>query len=302
MSIFRLGRDVAKTITTTSAKNTDEVAKIANALKTATKAEDKTKILNAAVNGNRGNPGLLNLIAELEGADKLNARNSAVLNKAKDYKQPELKAVRINTEDGFKPFVPRDLSPEDVKRILRLSGEKKFWNNNLGLPLGNVNTYDSNEVVNAFNKAIGNSEVSKLLIGNPVDMDSVWKTIYNLLASASWGSAGYDMGEVLNRFNGNSENGNSDSIWKNPYVLGIAAATARAAFPLARLIPRNSNALITTADLVVPAAVAKTVNHVTTPNKVENNSSNTDSNTITANALSNSNNGDAPLTDGLWDF
>lgn len=316
MSILGFGSKVSKEITKTSVKNADEVKRVAEALEATINAEDKVKVLKAGVNDNRGNPALMKLIADMgenspigkvvnELKDKnLNDPTVKLLEKANDYKPSEPKNIRINTNNGVKSFIPNDLSPKDVNSILRLFGEKKLWNKNLGLSVGDVNTYTPDGVIDSYNRAIKNPEVSKLLEGKLIDRDLVWKSIYNFLASASWGSAGHDMADVFYRFNGNSENGNSDSIWKNPNALGITAAAARAAFPLAKLvtkIPFNSNTLGKVADLFVPAALAKGVKYATTPNEVVNNPSNTYPNTNNVDALNNSNKGNTSLAVDLWD-
>ena len=298
MSIFGFGSKLSKEITKTSVKNANEVNKIVDALKAAKNSEGKARVLKTGVDDNKGNPALMKLIADMGGntpigkvVNKLDVNDPTkeLLGKAKSYVQPEPKNIRINTDKGVKTFIPEDLSSEDANSILRLFGEKKLWNKNLGLSVGDVNTLKPDEVINAYNTAINTSDVSDLLKGKPINWDLVGKSLYNSLASASWGSAGYDTADVLNRFSGNSENGNSDSFWKNPKVLGIAAATTRALFPMAKLAgPLNLNALGKAADLVVPAAFAKGVKYATTPNEVENKSSNTNPNTVTVDALNNS--------------
>ena len=302
MSILGFGSKVSKEITKTSVKNADEVRRVAEALEATINTEDKVKVLKAGVKDNRGNLALMKLIADMGenspigkvvNSLEVNDPTVKLLEKAKKYIQPEPKNIRINTDTGVKTFIPKDLSPEDVNSILRVFGEKKLWNKNLGLSVGDVNTYNPDEVIDSYNKAIKNSDVSKLLEGKLIDRDLVGNSIYNFIASASWGSAGHDTAEVFNRFNGNSENGNSDSIWKNPNASGLAAAAARAAFPIAKLvtkIPLNSNTLGKVADLFVPAALAKGVKYATTPN------------TITVDALNNSNKGDTSLAKDSWDL
>ena len=276
MGIFGFGNKVSKEIIKTSAKNTNEVNRIENALKAAS-STDKVKVLKVGVNDISGNPALMKLIADMRKNTPIgkvvngledNDSTLELIKKAKSYTQPEPKGIRINTDNGVKTFIPNDLSPEDANSILRLFGEKGLWNRNLGLSAGKVNAYLPDEVIGAYNSIIKKPDTLKLLEGKPINMDSVGKFLYNSAASASYGSAGYDTAQVANRFNGNSENGNPDNIWTNPKVIGGVAALTRFAFPLLKQlanVPVNANTLARIADLTVPAAVGKVVNNATTP-------------------------------------
>ena len=279
MSIFGLGSKVSKGITKTSVKNKAIAEEVSKALQNSIES-DKVKVLQAAVEDNKDNPALLKLIADMgdrtpvkgvvNGLKSIDPNNPTLnlLTKAKSYTPPEPKAIRINTDDGVKTFIPRDLSPEDANSVSRLFGEKGLWNRNLGLSAGNVNAYKPDEVIEAYNTAIKKQDILKSLEGNPVNKDAIAKLLYNSAAAASYGSAGNDMAQVVNRFNGNSENGNPDNIWTNPAVVGGAAALTRFAFPLIKQLANvsvNANTLARIADLTVPAAVGKVVNHATTP-------------------------------------
>jgi hypothetical protein len=261
-------------ITKVSVKNEDEVNKITNALKAASGTEGKVKVLKTGINNNSNNPELVKLIADMrkntpmgKAVTKLrttypNDPTVELINKAQSYVPPEPKTIRINTDKGVKDFIPKDLSPEDANSILRLFGEKKLWNKNLGLSVGNVNTYMPNEVIDVYNQVRQTPEVLELLEGKPFNRDLAGKIAYNIIASGLWGSTGSDAAQVANRFSGNP-----DDIW-NPNAVGLAAALTRGAAPLIKPIAKlfgNAKALSMVTDLGVPFVGAKVLNHVTTP-------------------------------------
>lgn len=315
MGIFGFGSKLPGEITKASVKNADEVDKIAKALKAASGMEGKVKVLKTGINDNSNNPELVKLIAEMRGNTSMGRAVTELktnypsdpavelLKKAQSYVPPEPKAIRINTDKGVKAFIPEDLSPEDANSILRLFGEKKLWNRNLGLPAGNVNTYMPDDVIKAYNKAIQNQDILKLLEGKPFNKDLAGKIAYNLLASGLWGSTGYDAAQVANRLNGNPENGNPDDIWTNPNAVGWAAALTRGAAPLIKPIAKlfgNAKALSMVADLGLPFVGAKVLYHATTPGTVQDATNAT--NATDANTLKNNNKGNTRRVDDMWDL
>ena len=314
MGIFGFGRKVIKPIATTTEKNEDIVQAATKAVKNSKTPENGAKVIQSVVNDNVKNQELLKLIKEM-GEKKSNSplgkaltntdeHTKALLKKADKYTPHEFKSVPINTDKGYMSFTPKNLDPKDVADISKLFGKPSIWNRNLGKSAGNINAYIPDEVIGAYNSIIKDQDILKSLEGNPVNKDAIAKLLYNAFASASYGSAGYDTAQVVNRFNGNSENGNPDNIWTNPNVIGWTSALTRFAFPLVKRlanVPVNANILARIADLTVPAAVGKVVNYATTPNEVENNSSNTDSNTITVDALNNSKKKDTPPSPDWYD-
>lgn len=314
MSIFGFGSKLPGKITKVSAKNTDEVDKIAKALKAASDMEGKVKVLKTGINDNSNNPELVKLIADMR---KNTSMGKAVtelkttypddptvelIKKTQSYVPPEPKAIRINTDKGVKDFIPKDLSPEDANSILRLFGEKKLFNKNLGLSAGNVNTYMPDEVIDVYNRVIKTPEVLKLLEGKPFNKDLAGKIAYNLLASGLWGSTGSDTAQVVNRFNGNPENGNPDNIWTNPNAVGWAAALTRGVAPLIKPIAKlfgNAKALNMVADLGLPFVGAKAANVLTDQDKT-NATNATDA--TNADALKNNNKGDNYHVNDMWNL
>ena len=280
MSIFGFGSKLPGKITKVSVKNADEVDKIAKALKAASGMEDKVKVLKTGINNNSNNPELVKLIADMRGNTPMrkavtelkttypNDPTVKLIEKAQSFTPPEPKTIRINTDGGVKDFITKGLSSEDANSILRLFGEKKLFNKNLGLSVGNVNTYVPDEVIDVYNQVRKTPEVLELLEGKPFNRDLAGKIIYNGIASGLWGSTGSDAAQVANRFNGNSENGNPDDIWTNPNAVGWAAALTRGAAPLIKPIAKlfgNAKALSMVADLGLPFVGAKVLNHATTP-------------------------------------
>jgi hypothetical protein len=280
MGIFGFGSKLPGKITKVSVKNEDEVNKITNALKAASDTEGKVKVLKTGINNNSNNPELVKLIADMRRNTPMgkavtelrttypNDPTVELINKAQSYVPPEPKTIRINTDKGVKDFILKDLSKEDANSILRLFGEKKLLNKNLGLSVGNVNTYMPDEVIDVYNQVRQTPEVLELLAGKPFNRDLAGKIAYNIIASGLWGSTGSDAAQVANRFSGNSENGNPDDIWTNSNVVGLAAALTRGAVPLIKPIAKlfgNAKALSMVTDLGVPFVGAKVLKHATTP-------------------------------------
>ena len=236
---------------------------------------DPTKAMESFMENNKDNPEVLNFMEKLNSAiqNKLTVSEvtKAIDSGLNNYVPLENGRINIVTNSGTKTITLKDLPPEAVKAVSKLYGEKKLLNRNLGISAGDVNIYDpklTDTLVSTFNKDIKKPEIISLVEGNPVNKDAIAKLLYNAFASASYGSAGNDMAQVVNRFNGNSENGNPDNIWTNPAVVGGAAALTRFAFPLIKQLANvsvNANTLARIADLTVPAAVGKVVNHATTP-------------------------------------
>ena len=236
---------------------------------------DPTKAMESFMENNKDNPEVLNFMEELNSAiqNKPTVRKvtKAIDSGLNNYVPLENGRINIVTNSGTKTITLKDLPPEAVKAVSKLYGEKKLLNRNLGISAGDVNIYDpklTDTLVSTFNKDIKKPEIISLVEGNPVNKDAIAKLLYNAFASASYGSAGYDTAQVVNRFNGNSENGNPDNIWTNPKVIGLTSALTRFAFPLVKQlanVPVNANTLARIADLTVPAAVGKVVNHATTP-------------------------------------
>lgn len=278
MGIFEFGRKVIKPIATTTEKNDAIVQAATKAVKYSKTPENGAKVIQRVVNDNVKNQELLKLINEMgkkkpesplgKALTKTDEHTKALLEKVNNYTPHEFKSVPINTDKGYISFTPKNLDPKDVADISKLFGKPSIWNRNLGKSAGNINAYIPDDVIEAYNTAIKNQDILKSLEGNPVNKDSVGKFLYNSAASAAWGSAGNDMAQVANRFNGNSEDGNPDNIWTNPKVIGLTSALTRFAFPLVKQlanVPVNANTLARIADLTVPAAVGKVVNNATTP-------------------------------------
>ena len=236
---------------------------------------DPTKALKAFMENNKNNPEVLNFMEGLNSEIQNNPTAiqvaTAIDSKLNNYVPLENYPIRIVTDKGTKTITTKDLPPKAVKAISNLYGESKFWNRKKGVSAGDVDLYDSkitDKLVATYNNDIKKREILELLEGKPFNKDSVGKFLYNSAASASYGSAGYDTAQVVNRFNGNSENGNPDNIWTNPKVIGWTSALTRFAFPLVKRlanVPVNANTLARIADLTVPAAVGKVVNNATTP-------------------------------------
>ena len=236
---------------------------------------DPTKALKAFMENNKNNPEVLNFMEGLNSEIPNNPTAiqvaTAIDSKLNNYVPLENYPIRIVTDKGTKTITTKDLPPKAVKAISNLYGESKFWNRKKGVSAGDVDLYDSkitDKLVATYNNDIKKREILELLEGKPFNKDSVGKFLYNSAAAASYGSAGNDTAQVVNRFNGNSENGNPDNIWTNPKVIGGVAALTRFAFPLLKQlanVPVNANTLARIADLTVPAAVGKVVNNATTP-------------------------------------
>ena len=298
---------VLKEIATNRNTIVNETKQLGNGLVSGT---DPTKALEAFMENNKDNPAVLKFMEGLNSEIPNNPTAIRVANaidsRFNSYVPLENDPMKIVTNSGTKTITPKDLPPEAVKAISNLYGEPKFWNSNKGVSVGDVDLYDSNltdKLVAAYNNDIKKSEIVDLYKGKPFNKDLAGKIGYNLMVSGLWGSAGSDATKVANRINGNPENGNPDDIWTNPTAVALMAALTRGGAPLIRPAAKlfgNAKALSMAADVGLPFVGAKVLNHATTPNEVENNSSNTNPNTITVDALNNSKKGNTSLAEDSW--